>query len=65
MVCPRCDRARIERAGLNTRCAVCGMSYDPNQQGPVQSRQEETAHSEWRVPDSLHLSGQPVLQSVG
>jgi hypothetical protein len=65
MVCPRCDRARIERAGLNTRCAICGMSYDPNQPGPVPSPQEETALSKWRVPDSLPLSVQPVLQSVG
>jgi ribosomal protein L37AE/L43A len=30
MVCPRCDRARIERDGAVIRCAVCGMSYDPS-----------------------------------
>ena len=29
MVCPRCDRVRIERDGMVIRCAVCGMSYDP------------------------------------
>lgn len=33
MMCPRCDSARIERWGAGIRCAVCGMSYDPNQ-GP-------------------------------
>lgn len=31
MVCPRCERARIERDGVNIRCAVCGKYYDPNQ----------------------------------
>jgi hypothetical protein len=32
MVCPRCDRAKIERYGESTRCAVCGLSYDPNEE---------------------------------
>jgi hypothetical protein len=65
MVCPRCDRARVERAGLNTWCAVCGMSYDPNQQRPNRSREEKTALPKWRVPGSLPLPQQPVLQSAG
>ena len=65
MVCPRCDRARIERAGLNARCAVCGMPYDPNQQRLDHSTEERTALSKWRLPDSLPLSEQRVLQSVG
>src|SRR5579864_3846477 len=30
MACPRCNRSRIERYGENTRCAVCGMPYNPN-----------------------------------
>lgn len=37
MVCPRCDRARIERDGAVIRCAVCGMSYDPSPDITTQS----------------------------
>ena len=38
MVCPRCDSARIEHCGANIRCAICGMSYDPNSQSKAQSQ---------------------------
>lgn len=45
MLCPRCDRARIQRDGVSVRCAVCGMSYDPDQQ--VQSVQDTAALPSW------------------
>jgi hypothetical protein len=43
MVCPRCDRARIERNGSRIRCAVCGMPYDPDQIITTQSREQSAA----------------------
>ena len=36
MVCPRCESARIEHCGASIRCAICGLSYDPNLQTKVQ-----------------------------
>ena len=47
MVCPRCDRARIERDGAVIRCAVCGMSYDPSPELATQSPQNGAALPHW------------------
>ena len=43
MMCPRCDSARIERWGAGIRCAICGMSYDPNQESAPESREANLA----------------------
>ena len=48
MVCPRCDRAQIERDGVVIRCAVCGMSYEPSRDITTQSLENCAA-----VPRSL------------
>ena len=48
MVCPRCDRARIELDGSSIRCAVCGLSYDPNQELTAPSRESHAADSLYR-----------------
>src|SRR5579864_881327 len=61
MVCPRCDRARIERDGAVIRCAVCGMPYDPT---PDREAQDVAAIPHWLaatppVPDvqaALHVN---------
>jgi len=63
MVCPRCDRARIERDGTVIRCAVCGMSYDPSPDLRTQSAENGAALPHWLaaaafVPDpsaALHV----------
>lgn len=47
MVCPRCDRARIERDGAVIRCAVCGMSYDPSPDIRSQSAENGAALPHW------------------
>jgi len=62
MVCPRCDRARIERDGVIMRCAVCGMSYDPNEEtktdteGPTDpgSHWLSAGPLSWHPPAALH-----------
>ena len=54
MMCPRCDSARIERWGATIRCAICGMSYDPNHgpnPGPMQAA--ATQSREPSVPITL------------
>ncbi len=52
MTCPRCDSARIEPWGASIRCAICGMSYDPNQDSATQSQQQS-------VPIPLLEDSQP------
>ena len=49
MLCPRCHRVRIERNGVIVRCAVCGMSYDPNPQATAPSP-KPGAPSPHRIP---------------
>jgi rubredoxin len=47
MVCPRCSRARIEGSGVSIRCAICGMSYDPNDEpnGPSKKHSAPAART--------------------
>ena len=47
MVCPRCDRVRIERDGAVIRCAVCGMSYDPTPDITPQCPDSDAALPHW------------------
>jgi ribosomal protein L37AE/L43A len=47
MVCPRCERARIERDGAVIRCAVCGMSYNPSPDTTTQSLENGAALPHW------------------
>jgi hypothetical protein len=59
MLCPRCDRARIQRDGVSVRCAVCGMSYDPDQQ--LQSAQDTVALPGW-LPADHHGAASTVTR---
>lgn len=43
MVCPRCARPQIECSEVSTRCAVCGMPYDPKVEPTVPSQKETAA----------------------
>jgi hypothetical protein len=51
MLCPRCERARIQRDGVSVRCAICGMSYDPDQQN--RSAKDSAALPNW-LPSDHH-----------
>jgi ribosomal protein L37AE/L43A len=57
MVCPRCDRARIERDGAVIRCAVCGMSYDPRPNITTEASGNWLAAAAFgREQDALHVT---------
>lgn len=62
MVCPRCDRARIERDGAVIRCAVCGMSYDPTRDMAAQSPDSGAALPQWLAATSFVAETRAVLQ---
>ena len=61
MLCPRCHRARIERNGMTVRCAVCGISYDPNQKDPTAQAGQSAAASHWLPNRSFLLQSETVF----
>ena len=61
MVCPRCDRARIEHDGVMIRCAVCGMSYDPTPYVATQISEHDAALPPWLAATSFVPEAQAVL----
>ena len=61
MLCPRCHQVRIERNGLIVRCAVCGMSYDPDQKDKTAQPGQSTAVSHWLPNGSFPLQRQAIL----
>jgi uncharacterized Zn finger protein (UPF0148 family) len=60
MVCPRCDRSRIERDGVIFRCAVCGMPYDATS-GKSQSRENSDPSPHLQSLTSIVFDEQAVL----
>jgi hypothetical protein len=62
MVCPRCDRARIERDGAVIRCAVCGIYYDPTRDMATQSPENGAALPHWLAATSFVPKTDAVLR---